>query len=147
MITKKDCRNLWINMISLAACLVLVAHTGSVNAESAATESAATESTDAESTDAESTAAVGAPGTFCESHEDCVNDACCIIDPSISPSKTICKLALDEHEICGPFTIFRTQYKSGIASHSCGPCKQGLACKPIGNFGVHQVCMNPKSSF
>ncbi|XP_065668440.1 dickkopf-related protein 3 [Hydra vulgaris] len=84
----------------------------------------------------------GAAGTFCDRQKDCVGpDLCCVREPAINPVISICKPALDEHQTCGPYNQFRTVYIGGTVQPVCGPCKQGLVCKQVGIFGVHEICL------
>lgn len=91
-------------------------------------------------------ASPGLAGTFCDRQSDCKDpDLCCVREPSINPIISICKPALDEHQTCGPYNQYRTVYIGGTVQPACGPCKQGLTCKQVGIFGVHQVCL-PEAS-
>lgn len=84
----------------------------------------------------------GAAGTFCDRQKDCQGtDLCCVREPAINPVISICKPALDEHQTCGPYNQFRTVYIGGTVQPVCGPCKQGLVCKQVGIFGVHEICL------
>jgi len=86
--------------------------------------------------------AKGKEGTFCDRQKDCSGpDLCCVREPAINPVISICKPALDEHETCGPYNQFRTVYIGGTVQPVCGPCKQGLVCKQVGIFGVHEICL------
>jgi len=84
----------------------------------------------------------GKEGTFCDRQKDCVgSNLCCVREPAINPVISICKPALDEHQTCGPYNQFRTVYIGGTVQPVCGPCKQGLVCKQVGIFGVHEICL------
>lgn len=86
--------------------------------------------------------AKGSAGTFCDRQKDCQGaDLCCVREPAINPVISICKPALDEHQTCGPYNQFRTVYIGGTVQPVCGPCKQGLVCKQVGIFGVHEICL------
>lgn len=72
-------------------------------------------------------------GTFCDRQKDCTDpDLCCVLEPAVNPIITICKPALDEHQTCGPYNQFRAMYKHGFIDQACGPCKQDLVCKDVG---------------
>lgn len=92
-------------------------------------------------------AAAGQAGAFCDRQSDCKDpDLCCVRESAINPAISICKPALDEHQTCGPYNQYRTLYIGGTVQPPCGPCKQGLTCKQVGIFGVHQVCLPEASS-
>jgi len=87
-------------------------------------------------------AAKGSSGVFCDRQKDCKgSDLCCVREPAINPVISICKQALDEHQTCGPYNQYRTVYIGGTVQPVCGPCKQGLVCKQVGIFGVHEICL------
>lgn len=87
-------------------------------------------------------ATAGQAGSFCDRQSDCKDqDLCCVREAAINPAISICKPALDEHQTCGPYNQYRTLYIGGTVQPACGPCKQGLTCKQVGIFGVHQVCL------
>jgi len=86
-------------------------------------------------------ASKGDAGTFCDRQQDCTGpELCCAREPAINPVISICKPALDEQETCGPYNQFRTVYIGGTIQPVCGPCKAGLTCKQVGEFGVHEIC-------
>lgn len=84
----------------------------------------------------------GAPGTFCDRHEDCKDPAgsCCVREPAINPHISICKPPLEENMVCGPINFFRNVYIGAQVQKACGPCKEKLMCKQVGIFGVHEIC-------
>jgi len=85
---------------------------------------------------------VGDPGTFCDLARDCTGeDLCCIRELSISKHTSICKPMLKEHESCGPINLFHQAEQKAHVEPLCGPCEKGLACKGIGIFGRHSVCL------
>jgi len=86
-------------------------------------------------------ASKGDAGTFCRLHQDCTGpESCCVRKPSINPDISICKPALDEHEICGPKNFFKNVYIGGKKQPDCGPCKAGLTCKQVGVHGIQEIC-------
>lgn len=85
----------------------------------------------------------GMPGTYCDKAKDCKgSEACCILEMSVDHHNAICKPMLEQHETCGPINLFHqiTEYRAHNEPF-CGPCKQGLACKSVGIFGHHSVCL------
>jgi len=86
-------------------------------------------------------ASKGDAGTFCDRKQDCTGpELCCVREPAINPHISICKPALDEHEICGPRNHFKAVYIGATKQPACGPCKAGLTCKQYGVHGVHEIC-------
>lgn len=86
----------------------------------------------------------GQPGTFCDRHEDCAGEgkaACCVREPAINPHISICKPPLAENMVCGPVNFFRNVYVGAQVQKACGPCAQGLMCKQVGLFGIHEICL------
>lgn len=85
---------------------------------------------------------MGDPGTFCDLARDCKGEnQCCIRELSISKHTSICKPMLKEHESCGPINLFHQAEQKAHVEPLCGPCEKGLACKGIGIFGRHSVCL------
>lgn len=88
-------------------------------------------------------AAPGAPGTFCDRHDDCKDPpgTCCVREPAINPHISVCKPPLEENMVCGPINFFKNVYIGAQVQKACGPCKAGLVCKQVGIFGVHEICV------
>lgn len=88
-------------------------------------------------------AAPGAPGTFCDRHDDCKDPpgTCCVREPAINPHISVCKPPLEENMVCGPINYFKNVYIGAQVQQACGPCKAGLVCKQVGIFGVHEICV------
>ncbi|XP_001641952.2 dickkopf-related protein 3 [Nematostella vectensis] len=93
-------------------------------------------------------AVAGAPGTFCDRHDDCKDPAgtCCVRESAINPHISICKPPLEENMVCGPINFFKNVYIGAQVQRACGPCKQGLMCKQVGIFGVHEICVKEDDS-
>ena len=89
----------------------------------------------------------GDVGTFCDRHDDCSGDTCCVRIPEINPHISICKPTLDEFNVCGPCSDFDVSHIShfGDESSTCGPCKKALECKKHGIFGDQSICMKKDS--
>lgn len=88
-------------------------------------------------------AAAGAPGTFCDRHDDCRDPpgTCCVRESAINPHISVCKPPLEENMVCGPINFFKNVYIGAQVQQACGPCKAGLVCKQVGIFGVHEICV------
>jgi len=86
-------------------------------------------------------------GTFCDRHDDCQKDGCCLRVAAVNKYISICKPKLEEFQICGPHSPFSyaaiRMAATGAEETMCGPCKDGLKCTRKGIFGELSICSQP----
>lgn len=87
-------------------------------------------------------------GTFCDRHDDCNKDGCCLRVPAVNSHYSICKPKLESYQACGPHSEFNVaalqMSATGAEDTMCGPCADGLKCMRKGIFEELSLCTSPK---
>lgn len=92
-------------------------------------------------------AKAGDAGTFCQKNKDCKGDSGCNMRPEISRFYPICSPRLDVGSVCGRVNpmarLFGKSFDDDEENQDpdSNPCKKGLKCASVGNFGT-KICVS-----